>query len=187
MREKSVSEILISRITGFLVFLILLALMSFLTKYIPNEIYIGFVNFLVTNLLLSIVILFLGILAEIFWNFEMPFDLFGPILSAVSSIFIVTYIYKLWQFIENYTQTGISIPINQIYPIVFWIVLAVGFIRLILRYKKDHEERRERKKKKNSEDIDWEDVGDQFKTAFYNIGEAFRKSTETKKKNKSHK
>jgi hypothetical protein len=131
-----VPGIIISKIIGFLVFLIILAIANYLKVYITNEMYYTVIDFIIDNLWLSFLIFIATMIAEVFWVFSFPFNLPAPILSAISSVFIVSYIYRMWILVEGFTTTKIVIPIWAIYPLVFWIVLIVGYISIFLKLSK---------------------------------------------------
>jgi len=176
--------VIFSNVIGFLIFLILLALANYLKAFIFSHTYWAIVDFLIANLWLSFWIFFLTLIADIFWTFRVPFNLVAPILSAASSIFIVDYIYRIWNFMDVTGRTNIGLPIGAIYPIVFWVVLVVGYITILTRFKREGREEKEERKAKKKSDIEWEDVGDAFRQAFYNIGMALKEAFEPKKKKK---
>jgi hypothetical protein len=185
MKKKSTGGVILSNTISFLVFLILLALANYLKIYIDSAIYAAIINFLVTNLWLSFIIFFTTLIAEIFWTFKLPLNLPAPILSAISSIFIITYIERLWSFINATAITNIYFPADIIYPVVFWIVIAVGYILILVRFGKEKSESGEPEKKpkeKKKSNVEWSDVGEQFKQALYNLGNSLRNACEPKKK-----
>jgi hypothetical protein len=188
MAKDSVSKRILLKIIGFLIFLIILGLANFLTKYITDLFYGDVVNFLIENLWLSFLIFVSTLVAEIFWMMWFPLDIPAPFLSAVSSLFIVNYLYNIYLFLGVYTYIDAPIPIGSIYEIVFWMVIGVGYILLLARIAKDVREKkkgvenqergkRERKQDENEEKkssgIEWNDVGGQFRLGCYNIGKAF--------------
>ena len=198
MGKKSVGQIILSNIIGFLIFLILLAFASYLKQFFPNQVYINIVNFFINNLWLSFLIFIATLIAEIVWSFSFPFNIIAPILSAVTSIFIVQYLYNLWIFLNLFIGSGFEIQINTLFLFVFWAVIVVGYIILLSRakerieeYKEDDEEDEDKeeekpakkdKSKNRKKEISWDDVGAEFRQAFYNIGNAFKRATTSKKK-----
>lgn len=180
MQKKSVGGVMLSKTIGFLIFLILLALANYLKYYINSTLYAAIVGFFVTNLWLSIVIFITTLIADIFWTFRIPLNIPAPILSAISSIFIIAYIERLWNFLKIAEITNIYFPSNILYPVVFWIVIAVGYILILVRFGKEKQEPQEKTKKKT--DIRWSDIGEQFKQALYNLGNSLRNACERKKK-----
>jgi len=182
MKERSIIHIFFSRILGFLLFLILLGIANLLVKYIHNSVYIAIVNFLFDNLVLLIIILFISLLADIFWRFWFPFNLPAPILSAVSSIYMIKYIYNLWILIDSFVNTGITFQIGIIYKIVFWVVVIAGYINILIRLGRIRGEAEEKKKEQaKTEKIEWSDVGNEFRLFLYNIGKALNSIFSRKK------
>jgi hypothetical protein len=191
MRKKSVNRIVFSKVIGFLIFLILLAITNYLKSYVNSEFYAAIVNFFINNIFLSFLIMFLTMFAEIFWSFSFPMNILAPIISAVSSIFILTYIYRMWLFTEDYISSGINLPIGSIYYIVFWMVIIVGYVTILVRRgvrdlkeMKEEDVKRKETNKRNNKEVDWNDVGEEFKLAFYNLGSSLKRAFEPKKKGK---
>jgi hypothetical protein len=135
MTEKSITGIVISSIVGFLVFLLLLAIASFLTGYFDNSIYTSVVGFLLSNLVLIFAIMIFTLLAEIFWNLIFPISILGPILSAIASIPIVSFLYRIFILVADLSNTTFIFPfrLDAVYFIVFVLTLLIGLIILVSR------------------------------------------------------
>ncbi len=205
---RSTAKIILSRITGFIFFLILLAIANMLIGSVHNETYRSIIFFFNESLLLLLILMLLGMVNDIFWNMNFPFNIIAPITSAVLSFCVLTFMYALWIFLDQYIQSGMTIPIGLLKIVVFFIVLLAGYLAILVRGgkpKSDWEdkwkERRQarwlREKErlqrrlnridrhvKNKEEVDWEDVGEEFKLAFYNLGKSINKSFENNKKPK---
>lgn len=160
--KKSVGSRILIRMLGFFIFLVLLGIAKVLSFYILSDFYTAIVGFFLDNLFLAFLIFFITLIADTFWAFWFPFNIPAPVVSAVSSIFIVTYIYRLWLFLDNYLLTGIEMPISLVYQLVFWSVLVGGYVVIILRFvgwgdiraklkerREEKEEAREEREKKN--------------------------------------
>jgi hypothetical protein len=204
---QSIARIILSRVIGFLLFLVILAIANVLISSINNQVYTDTVDFFNTNLTIIIIVTFFGLVNDIFWTFYFPFNILAPVISAVLSVYIVTFIYRFWLFANNYIKFQLTIPINTIYLVVVLLVLILGYIVILARggrprqeWKERHEERRERRKEEVQERLDnldkrikakqleWEEVGDQFKSALYKVGEKLNNSLDNKKpKRKSRK
>lgn len=192
---KSAAKIILSRIIGFLIFLIILIIANSLVLTFNNRVYTNIIGFFNSNLILLLIIFFLGILNEIFWSFYFPFNIIAPVISSILSVHIVTFIYNLWRLSEIYTKINFNIPIRSIYVPVVFIVLIAGYITILARHGKPRREwaekmkesisdRLERKKerlmrkidkidkkmKRKHENVEWKDVGNEFKLVFYNLG-----------------
>ncbi len=172
MREKSISNIIISEIVGFIIFVILLTIAFVLMDYIKNPVYIETVTFFLNNLGLAITILVITIITKIFWKFNFPFNVPAPIFGAVLGIYITTYAYNLWELMESLMNTGISIPINLIYAIVFWIVILTGYINIFSMKKRKEIQKKLEIKLKKKDWVEWKDVENEFRLFLFNIGEA---------------
>jgi hypothetical protein len=203
---KSIPGIILSKIIGFLVFLVLLAIANILIPSINSEIYTGIVYFFNLSIFLIFVITVVGMINDILWRFYFPFNILAPISAAFLSMYLITFLYSIWDFINLYiesnTLSSIVIPLREIYLVVFILILFLGYLTIIIRgglprdawkekwedrYKKRLERKLdilERKKKRN--EPEWEDVGNQFRLAFYNLGDIinnlFDKKPEKKKK-----
>lgn len=205
MQKRTLRGVVISKAAGFLVFLILLAIASYLRSSITNSFYNSIVDFLIVNLHLSFVIFFITLLADVFWVLKFPLNLPAPILSAVGSVYVVMYIYRFWIFLNSYIKTSLIIPIYPLYFLVFWIVVLVGYILVIARRGKsrreleeEHEEVMERRKvkigrqfskiEKKTKEVGWDEIGNNFKFVLYNLGDSlnrlFSKKENLKKKRK---
>ena len=155
MEKKSIGSKILSRMLGFFIFLVLLGIAKVLSFYIASDFYSAIIGFFIDNLFLSLIIFFITLIGDIFWGLFFPFNLPAPIISAVASIFIVNYIYKLLVFIDSYALMGINFSLGFITQIVFWIVLVVGYIVIIVRlfgWDKIKYEWKERKEEKEDED-----------------------------------
>jgi len=206
---RSIPRIIFSRIIGFIIFLILLAIANLLIPSINNNVYSDIVNFFNLNLILLLILTFIGLVNEIFWSFYFPFNIIAPITGSILSIYIITFIHHVYDFLEVYFIQNIVLPWQEIQIIVFWIVLITGYIIILIRggkpredvyqaVKRLREERWERKKeilerkiekldrRLGKKKVEWEDVGNEFKIFFYNIGESlnnlFNKDKEKKSK-----
>ena len=193
---KSVPHIIISRIIGFIIFLILLAIANALIPAINSSIYSDIVNFFNMSLVLLLILMFIGMINDIFWSFYFPFNIVAPIIGSILSIYTVIFIHRFFDFLANYFPSSIVMPWQTIQYLVFWIVLIAGYIIILIRkgkprediygaVKRLREERWERKKEKlerkmekidrklGKKKVEWNDVGNEFKTLFYNIGKSF--------------
>lgn len=206
--QKSVAHIVLSKSVGFILFLILLGIANMLVPSINIKIYTSTIYFFNFNLMLMLILFLVGILNEIFWGLYFPFNIFAPVISSILSIYVVTFIYRLWNLIESYVYFGIAIPIVKIYTAVFLIVLVFGYILILSRggkpkgsQNKDldkwREERLIKRKEKlerkiekingnfrKDQEIKWKDVGGEFKLAFYNLGKSINRAFERKSKRK---
>lgn len=204
---KSAPKIIISRIIGFIIFLILLVIADALIPVFNSNVYSDIINFFNTNIILLLILTLIGMVNEIFWSFYFPFNIIAPITGSILSIYIITFIHRFFDFLNIYVQPNISLPWNAIQSTVLWIVLIVGYIIILVRQgkprkewheeiKKWHEQRWERKREKlekkmekldrklGKKKVEWENVGNEFKMLFYNIGKSFNDMFDKGKKRK---
>lgn len=196
---RSVFRIILSNIGGFILFLIVLAIANIIMPYIPSTIYADVVGFFNANILLFLLMMFIGLINDIFWSFYFPFNILAPITSALLSIFVVVFFYRVWNFLNTYIKAEIAVP-KGLYTPVALFVLVIGFILILARRGKPREayeewvNRKQEAQKKSeaagkrpAEEIDWADVGNEFKMFFYNIGRSINKSFEKEKQKEKKK
>jgi hypothetical protein len=133
---KGIGREILTRVIGFVIFLVLIGILNLLTYYIQNSTLSAIVTFLNNNLLLIIVFTIIFIIAEIFYYLWFPLSLPAPLLSAFASVLLVSFIFNLFKFIMTLVGVVIVIPYeNLIYwiivVIVFIVVVIVGYIRII--------------------------------------------------------
>jgi hypothetical protein len=204
---KSVPRIIISGVAGFLFFLVILAVANALIFSINNPVYTEIVLFVNKNIFLFFIIAVIGILNDIFWTFYFPFNIIAPITSSLLSIYIIMFLEKLFDFFNVQEITNISIPFTDLYILVALIVLVAGYLVIAIRagrprgyfekisrerqikQKEARMDRRERRKEELEEikelnkevrDIEWEDIGDEFKQALFNLGKSINNLFEEK-------
>ncbi len=164
---KSIFKIIIGRTIGFIIFLILLGIAN-LFQF--SELYNNIIDFFIRNLLLIFILFALGMINDIFWIYK--YNILAPIVSALLSIFIVTFIYRMFNFLEPYLGFNISLPISLIYAIVFIAVLIGGYVTIITRLVT----------KPKGKKIEWSDVGNEFKLFFYSLGKELNTKPKKRKK-----
>lgn len=198
MKERSITRVILSNIIGILIFFVLLAIANFLIPYFPNDKFITMIDFLNSNINLIVILTFFGMLSEIFWTFSFPFNLISPIISAIFSSYLITFIFRLWNLVKDYIKVEVNIPIDLIYIGVFALVIIFGYLSIFIRFFKkrnkesqEYEEEKEeekpmKKEKKQKEEkthlIKWEKVGNEFRLLFFNIGKSLNRLFEKKKR-----
>jgi hypothetical protein len=199
---KTITGIVFSRVIGFIIFLILLAILNALVPTVHNQLYSNIVQFFNISLILLLAMMLFGLINEIFWHLYFPFNILAPITSSALSILIIAFIYSFWNYLDSYVHTGLNIPIESIYTAVSLIVLIVGYLIILARggkpqhatredldeWKQRKLERKREKIAKNIQNLDekvtnsirenrvgWDEVGNQFKLVFYNIGKGLNR------------
>jgi hypothetical protein len=202
---KSSSRIVVGASAGFILLVAILIIANILVKNVSNPIYGNTINFFNSTIGLLLIIFLVGMINDLFWNFKFPFNLVAPITGAFLSIFIVNFIYNIWQFSQSYIHSGFYIPVYPIYSVVFLIVLGFGYFNLVIKerggkdirdYKEYHEKKNKEKEKiyqeikkrrKEHKKIEWRDVGNEFKLALYNLGDSINDAFDRKKDKHSDK
>lgn len=169
---------------GLALFLIVLLILSILP--VDNPTYWGIINYFMLFLPLIILYSLLFFLARIAFLYGWPLDLFYPLLNAFAAIFILRFLFGLFDVLENFIGRTTVTFLWKLYPLtftlVFLVVLIAGYVRIFLSF--EHKKKRPRKKEK---DIEWDDVGEEFKEAIYLAARNLRESLDKDKKNKSKK
>jgi hypothetical protein len=189
--EKSHFNILFGKIIGFLFFLVLIGFANYLIPYFNNEIYTKVASFFNDNLLFLIILSVVSLIADIFLIFIFPFNLFAPILGAITGVMTAVFIFRTLLFADSLANIGLFPYIENfkytIYLIVFGVVLIVGYINVfksIVPDKEGLEENEQTVQKKNKPGVSWDEVGNEFKMALFNLGKTLKNSFDTKPKNK---
>ena len=84
-KNRSPGCVVISGLTGIIVFLVLLVILGYLASYFNNAFLLGFVSLLVDNLSLIITMGIVFMVADIFSSFRYPFNLPGPLFSGLGA------------------------------------------------------------------------------------------------------
>jgi hypothetical protein len=186
------AHIILFRILGFVFFLILLAAANVLIPFINKDLYTSIVMFLNSNIILLFIMTCIGMVNELFWSFNFPFNVAAPITGGVLGVYIVMFFYQIWNFINMYLNLGITIRIGSFYFLIFLFVMVLGYVVILSRNGKtreDWEERLKRRhkemgknKKHEGEEIEWKDVEREFRLIFYNIGRGINSLFEGNKK-----
>lgn len=130
---KSTIGIIISRVVGFLLFIVLLGVANFIAPHVYNNIYVEIVSFFNSMLYILLIMMLIGMVNELFWNWPFPFSILAPVTSAALSVYVISFIYSLWLLVDSHMNSGISVPITIIKLFVPVIVLILGYIVLSIR------------------------------------------------------
>ena len=189
---RSPFRIILENTIGFVIFLIILAVLNWVEGTPDNSVFSQVVRFLNSSIILFLVLYLTGLLSELFWAFGLPANLAAPLFSAVHSIFIVAFFFRVFGLVSGITGWAIALPEALVQLIVFILVFLLGYVLLALRGGRPRDEwaeerkeiRRERRARK--EKVEWEDVGDEFRMALYQMAkameEAFRPKKQKRKK-----
>ncbi len=194
MDNRPISSKIISRLVGFIVLLIFLAIANHFINDIHSQIAVQILEFLNRNIVFLFLMTIAFIIADVFWAFIFPFNLIAPIASAIASMFIVAFIYRMLNFFDGLNTTSIFGSLNVLAPLIYFLVFAgvlIGgyitvFARLVwpdkLESKEDEEHGKRIKKEKEfaHEKVTWSQVGDQFKGALYDLAKRIRRALRKK-------
>jgi magnesium-transporting ATPase (P-type) len=184
--KRSLSGVVVSGLTGILVFLVLLVIFGYLASYYHNEVFIGLVALLVNNLGLVLTASVLFIVADIFYTFRFPFSIPGPLFSGLGSLFVISLLFIIMDFFDQAYSLGISVMFLKfrylIYPLVFFIVIIAGYARIL----SPDTPRCSEPEKEDRPDIpsppirSWDEVGNEFRQALYDFFHRIREELNRK-------
>ena len=186
MARKSVFSVILSKIFGFLFFLLMVYVANLLTQYIDSEIYTEILHFINRNFTFLVITSLILMLGEIFFAIYFPFNLPAPLFSSIGSIMIVTFIGKIFLLVDSFTGENIYLIFRilsyVVYPLVFLIVLIGGYISIFFRLFTPAE--RPHKPKDRIIDVkpvkSWHDIGNEFRQLIYDFLNMLRKSIKKK-------
>jgi len=169
-KEGSISKIVLSRVFGLVILLIVIWLANILIPYIDNSVYTQSVHFTNANLWLLIVIAIVFLIAEIIRVLEFPFNLPSPLFNAVAAMFLVKFLFRVFDFADSVMEIKVFGFLSQFatsaYLLVLVIVIFAGYISILIKAPKEKSEKKEFKLK---EEASWNDVGANFRQMLYDI------------------
>ncbi len=131
---NSIVKLLISRLIGFLVFLLLMLTLNILINYTTVPIFNEFITFLNNHLVFMSWIALLLVLGEIFILLKYPFNIPYPMFNSTGALLVVYFFADFFMFLMTYSQTQINFPFDTLFLIagilVFFIVLIVGYYKI---------------------------------------------------------
>lgn len=148
--KSGIGHEVLTRVIGFVIFLVLIGILNLLTYYIQNSTLSAIVSFLNNNLILIIVFTVIFIIADIFYYLWFPLSIPAPLLAAFASVLLVRFIFNLIVFILSLIGVTIIFPWDIVYwiiaVVVFILVIIIGYIRIF-----SHAARRSRRRHKEHE------------------------------------
>ena len=187
MAKQNINWIVWSGILGILFFLILLGVLNIISENVANPVFQEIVGFLNQNILLILLISVLLLFGNIFEIFIFPFNIFYPLFNAVGGVLWVEFIFRILKLVSLLIEQDIYAIFAPFYflaiMLVLIIILIVGYVhvfsRIIPRRKIPRVIIKPRRQESN---IEWKDVGNEFKGAAYNLASTLKDSLEPKKK-----
>jgi magnesium-transporting ATPase (P-type) len=176
-KQRSIEWILVSGILGIIIFLIIMAVLTYYSLSTENPMLRGIVQLLTDNIILIIILCILFMIADIFHTFSFPMNLPGPLFSATASVFLIAFLFNIIAYFHQ-TFEWLVFPSLQIveflaYPLIFVIVLLAGYMSVFSQMKEDAEEVREKVPAgpgaPTAGKKTWEDIGEEFRRLMYDI------------------
>ncbi|HVP24762.1 MAG TPA: hypothetical protein VMS81_02140 [Methanomicrobiales archaeon] len=178
-RRRSIVWTVFSTLFGIFAFYLLLAALN---AFIPSdhEIIHGLVVLLNNNLPLFIVIALLLMTGVIFDQFTFPLNLPAPLFHALASVFLVLFIFNIFEFLDTITHAGIyrNLEILRILLsiLIFLIVFTGGYFKIfgdLLRGGRQRELQGE--PQASSQGVKtWADIGNEFRQLVFDVLQRLR-------------
>jgi hypothetical protein len=182
MKKQSWGVILLKGILGIIFLLILLGVLNIVSFYVDNFTLSAVTEFLNQNILFIVLISVVLFLGEIFAAFVFPLNIPYPLFNAVGGVLWVEFIFRILRLIDSFIETNLSVVFEPFYilamVLVVLIVLIVGYVHIFSDLKKKG------KPVKKKSEVEWEDVGEEFKEAAYNLASTVKEKLEPKKTKK---
>ena len=147
---KSGLRIIFSTIVNIVIFLAVIWLLNYLSRYIHYSLFLQIVDFLNSNLHFIISLFLVLFLGEIFRIFRFPFNLLYPIFSAIGGVMAVFFIFSILELInqlfslEFYDKiSGLKLSITIIVSV---IVIIAGYVSILAELGRKEAEEKEEKK-----------------------------------------
>jgi hypothetical protein len=184
-RRQSPIRIVLHNLISFIVFLIILGFLNMFIDYFDSNILFEVVRLLNNNIWLIFVFSIIFTVGEVFGSFKFPGNLPAPIFNAVGSIFLLNFLFKIFNLVGNLSDINTFGSLSKVfpflYPIIFLLVLLGGYVSILSGASWESPKKKSSTKGKSKEGISWDDVGNEFKEMLY---EAFQSARESIKQNK---
>ncbi|MCF7860832.1 hypothetical protein K9M79_01190 [Candidatus Woesearchaeota archaeon] len=193
MRKKTVLGVTLSKIISLVMFLLVLWALN--TVNLENSTAVQVIEFLNINLSIIIIMSFIFYLAELFYVFNFPLNIPGPIFNGIGAVILVEFIFQIFrtmgQVTKQYAIFGLKSVSVLVFILVFLIVVILGYVNIFLRLHPEESETIDSKKKpkhkdstnrKKHEDLEWEDVGNELKLAAYYLAKSIKEYFQVNKK-----
>jgi len=132
--ERSPGWVFVTRMIGFISFLIFIVLANILTSvYIQSAYLTKTVSFLDNHLPLLLLIAAMVIVADVLMAFPFPLDLPAPIIQAFATVFIIIFLLDLVQQLGENSSNTFQVISFLVVPLVFLVVLFSGYYRILRR------------------------------------------------------
>lgn len=194
---KLIPKIIILRVFGMVLFLSFLCIANFLPFFTDNPLNYQVIQFLNENIGLVILMGITFLFGEIFNALIFPFNLPAPLFNASGSLLLVAFIFRVFSLVDILVNEKIFLIFSKIafliYPFVFIIVLLGGYTAIFKPASKTSLEKETANETKKDQDgcnpgmcknATWEEVGEEFRCAVYDLLTLIRQSISKKKNEK---
>lgn len=133
---RLVGRVVLSRLLGFVIFMILLFAANMLIPYIGNSTYNSVVYFINDNAYVIVVFTVLVLISELFSVLAFPFNLPAPLFNAIGGLFLVKFVFDLIIFVDSTIKMPANLPYeifrNLAYVLVFLFVIVIGYVKILI-------------------------------------------------------
>jgi hypothetical protein len=186
--ERSLGWVFVTRMIGILTFLIIVVLANILRSIYPTS--ASAVGLLNDNFWLLLLIGIILLIADLFTAFPFPLDLPAPIIRAIGSVFVIAFILRIFEWVDQITGSDLFqffwFISFIVIPMVFLLVLVTGYYEIIRRLFRSGRTNGEitaisdptigtpRMAHSENGTKSWEEVGIEFRMMVYDIIHRFR-------------
>jgi hypothetical protein len=118
-----------------------LVLFRFVADHSSWALFSAFVDFLFANAPLIIFFSILFMIGDMFEAFSFPLDLPFPIIKAIGSVFLVTFLFNIFAFLDSYYGFGLTPALDLLklilYPLVPIFVLIAGYLSIAAQFREE--------------------------------------------------
>ena len=125
---KKVISIFFSKLLGLLIFLIILGILNIVSPFINQEILTNITLFLNSNFILILLFSLFFTVAEMLFALVFPLNLPAPLFSSFGSIFLITFLFNIANFINITLDLNLTKLLNFSYLPIIFIVFIIVFI-----------------------------------------------------------
>jgi len=129
-------KVMLRSLWGFLIFLIILGALNLINMFVKQLIFNEMVIFLNQSIIWIVLFALLFLFGEIFKIMDFPYNLPWPLLDAVGSLFLITFIFNVIFFVNRFVLIPQVINFNMLYILIasltFILVVLVGYIKLLM-------------------------------------------------------
>lgn len=205
MKERAIGKMVWGKVFGLIGFFLLVLVFQWLSGKYDLLILKYIYSFLFVNIQLIVIITLLFLIGEIFMKLDFPYNIPGPLFNAPAAVLITKFIFQFIDILGHYTNAFSFIQGMQtgIYYLVYSLTLIIGYIIILsIRERlsrdkdenKDKTEKKDKKSKKEGKEsadkkepaekkrnVEWNEVGREFRLLGYDIAHSLRKLFKRKK------